>query len=44
MASAVYIIANAPNNDEHMSNLRALALEDVRVLLMVNEPTQDPMP
>jgi hypothetical protein len=44
MATTTYIAANAPNNDEHMSKLRDLALECVRVLQMANEPTQDPMP
>jgi hypothetical protein len=39
MATAAYITANASNDDEHMSKLRALALEGVQVLQTANEPT-----
>jgi hypothetical protein len=44
MVTAAYIAANAPNDDEHMAKLRALALEGVRVLQTANEPTRDPTP
>jgi hypothetical protein len=44
MATAAYISANASNDDEHMSKLRALALEGVQVLQTVNEPTHDLTP
>jgi hypothetical protein len=37
MATAAYIAANAPNDDEHMKQLWALALEGVRVLQSMNE-------
>jgi hypothetical protein len=44
MAAAVYIAANAPNNDEHMRNLRTLALEGVRVLQSTNEKGRETAP
>jgi hypothetical protein len=37
MATVAYIAANAPNDDEHMRQLRSLALEGVRVLQTTNE-------
>jgi hypothetical protein len=44
MAATAYIAANAPNDDEHMKQLRALALEGVRVLQTTNEQGRDPAP
>jgi hypothetical protein len=46
MAIATYIAANAPNDNDHMSKLQALALEGVRVLQTVrkDKPTCDPTP
>jgi hypothetical protein len=44
MATAAYITANAPNDDEHMRQLRALALEGVRGLQTTNEQGRDPAP
>jgi hypothetical protein len=46
MATAAYIDANAPNDDEHMPKFRALALEGVRVLqtARADEPARDPAP
>jgi hypothetical protein len=44
MADAAYIVANAPNEDEHMRQLRTLALEGVRVLQTTNEQGRDPAP
>jgi hypothetical protein len=42
MATAAYIADNAPNDDEHMQQLRALALEGVRVLQTTNEQGGEP--
>jgi hypothetical protein len=44
MATVVYIASNAPNGDEHVLKLRALALEGVRVLQTANEPPRNPTP
>jgi hypothetical protein len=44
MAAAAYITANAPNDDEHTGQLRALALEGVRVLQTTNEQGGDLAP
>jgi hypothetical protein len=44
MAAAAYIAANEPNDDEHMKQHRALALEGVRVLQTTNEQGGDTAP
>jgi hypothetical protein len=42
MATTVYIASNAPNDDEHVLKLRALALKGVWVLQTANEPPHNP--
>jgi hypothetical protein len=42
MATAAYIAANTPNDDEHMRQLCALALEGVRVLQTTNKQGHEP--
>jgi hypothetical protein len=46
MATTMNIAANAPNDNNHMAKLRALALKGVRVLQMArtDEPAHDPAP
>jgi hypothetical protein len=44
MATAAYIAANASNDDEHMRQLRSLALEGIRVLQTMNKQGQDTRP
>jgi hypothetical protein len=44
MAAVAYIAANAPNDDEHMQQLRSLALEGVRVLQSTNKQGRDTTP
>jgi hypothetical protein len=44
MATASYITANAPNDDEHMRQLPAMALKGVRVLQTTNEEGHDLAP
>jgi hypothetical protein len=44
MATAAYIAANAPNDDENMQKLHTLALKGVRVLQTANEQGQDRAP
>jgi hypothetical protein len=44
MSTATYIAANAPNDDEHMRQLRSLALKGIRVLQTTNEQVRDTAP
>jgi hypothetical protein len=46
MATAAYITANAPNNNEHMAKLQAYALEGICVLQTekADDPTRDLAP
>jgi hypothetical protein len=41
MATAAYIAANAPNDDERMWHLQSLVLEGIRVLQSTNEQGHD---
>jgi hypothetical protein len=44
MAAAAYIAANTSNDNEHMRQLRNLALEGIRVLQGTNEQGRDATP